>query len=167
MQTMPRARVVAKMMVAGVLMLLWSSCDSQGEQDSFAHQARRPPDGITVATIDGETVSVDPDDWRTSPFYRGRVRVDPAFPNPVSVDRVHIPLTVIGFEAVQGGGLTLRAFAPNGIDLIRLGDIISVDGPGAYAFSFSPGQLGTRALHRVFVFDLAGEIVSYGDILVE
>lgn len=164
MQSGLKVEIVA---VVVALVMLAVGCDSQGEQDTFAHQARRQPDGITVTTVDGETVSVDPDDWRTSPFYRGRVRVDPAFPNPVSVNLVNIPLTVIGFEAVQGSGLTLRAFGPTGTDLVRLGDILNVDGPGAYAFTFSPGQFGTKGLHRVFLFDLAGEIVSYGDILVE
>lgn len=150
-----------------LLALAAIGCDSQGKQDEFADQASRLPEGFTETTLDAEIVTTDPDDWRTSPFYRGRITVDPAFPNPVSINFVNIPLTVIGFDAVQGGGLSLRAYGADGRTLISLAEPISVSGPGGYEFEFSPGLLSTKGLHRVYIFDLGGEIVSYGDVMVQ
>ncbi len=148
-------------------MVAWG-CDTQARQDEFADQAGRAPDGYTETTLDAETLVEDPDDWRTSPLYRGRVTVDPAFPNPVSVTNVTIPLTIIGFDAVQGGRLTLRAYGADGRTLISLTpEPLILSGPGGYEFEFSPGLLTTKGLHRVFIFDAAGEIVSYGDVMVQ
>ncbi|HEX7070735.1 MAG TPA: hypothetical protein VF190_08010 [Rhodothermales bacterium] len=150
-----------------VLVLSLAACDAQEQQDRFADEASALPKNFTETTIDGEVVTADPDDWRTSPVYRGHLTVDPAFPNPVSSTFVSISLTVTGFDAVRGGGLTLRAYGQDGRTLIALDETLFVTGPGAYDFRFSPGALVTKGLHRVFIFDLTGEIVSYGDVMVE
>ena len=136
-------------------------------QDSFADEAGRAPQGFTETSVEGEVLVDDADDWRTSPVYRGRITVDPAYPNPVSAHFVTVSLTVIDFEAIGGGGFSLRAYDADGTRLIALDQPIAVQGPGAYSFTFSPGLLSTKGLHRVFIFDLNGEIVSYGDVMVQ
>lgn len=147
-------------------LVVLSACDTQAQQDEFAEAAGRVPDGYTETTAGSEVISTDSDDWRTSPAYRGYVTVDPAFPNPVNANLVTVPFTIIGFDGVQGGHVTLRAYGPNGRDLILLQQV-PLTGPGGYQFSFSPGLLSTKGLHRVFMFDAAGEIISYGDVLVQ
>lgn len=166
MNSLPRAPN-APLFVAVVIVALTAGCDTHRLQDSFADEAARAPEGYTETTVEGEVLVDDPDDWRTSPVYRGRITVDPAFPNPVSTTFLTVSLTVIDFQAITGGGFTLRAYDSSGRNLIALAQPIIISGPGGYAFSFSPGQLQTKGLHRVFIFDLGGEIVSYGDVLVE
>lgn len=146
--------------------LLYAGCDSQSQQDDFAAEAARPPDGYTERTVEGETLTEDADDWRTSPFYRGIVSVEPAYPNPVSANFVTVPVTVTQFDAVQGG-LFLRARDPSGPGMIALSDMPEAVEPGVYFMTFSPGLLVTKGLHRVFIFDRGSEIVSYGDILLQ
>ncbi len=142
-----------------------AGCDTQGGQDDFAASASRRPSGYTQTNADGTVVTVDEDDWRTSPAYRGTVRIDPAYPNPVATEFVTVPVTVTQFNSVRGG-LVLRAYNSAGL-LFRLADIPEARDPGAYVFSFAPGLLGRLGLQRVFVFDTVGEIVSYGDIMVQ
>ena len=158
-------RILAAACVAA---LFWvAGCDTQGAQDRFADEAARAPDGYTETNSSGEIINADADDWRTSPVYRGRITVDPAFPNPVSAEIVSLPLTIIGFDGVRGGALTIRAYDVDRVSLIGLADPIEITGPGSYSFRFSTGRLTTKGMHRVFVFDLGGELVTYGDLLVQ
>lgn len=144
---------------------LFAACDSQGQQDEFAEDASAMPEGF-VRTEDGtEITSEDLDDWRTSPVYAGKISVRPAYPNPAAVeDFVTIPFSVTAFGAVR---------APIRLETIRDGRLVRLEAldragdPGAYAFTFSAARLGRTGLHRVFLFDGGGEIVSYGDIMVE
>lgn len=148
-----------------VLALLAGACDSQERQDEFAEDASRAPSGYTATSENGEVVSNDPDDWRTAPLFLGKVRVDPAYPNPVSDGFVTVSFSVLDFDAVRGG-LYLRAFDVNN-RFIRLDEAPEATQPGAYIFSFSPGLLGRVGLHRLYVFDGFGEIVSYGDLQIQ
>ncbi len=139
-----------------------TACDGQRLQESFAADARRSPSGLTRTSAQGAVSETDADDWRTAPLYGGRVRVSPAFPNPVTqVSFVSVPVAVLDFEGVQGG-LSLHAYDTGG--RLRVLTTQSVTGPGTYVLSFSAAQLGRIGLTRVFVLDGRGEILSYGDI---
>jgi hypothetical protein len=72
---------------------------------------------------------------------------------------------VLDFDAVRGG-LILRAFNASG-RFVLLDEERDATQPGAFIFSFSPALLGQTGLHRLYVFDGFGEIVSYGDLLVQ
>ena len=150
---------------AVALALLAGGCDAHQKQEDFADQASRAPAGY-VSTVDGiEVTSDDPDDWRTAPLFLGKVRIDPAYPNPASTDVVTIPFSILDFDAVRGG-LVLRAFDANR-RFIRLDEEPQATQPGAYIFSFPAPLLGTKGLHRLYIFDAFGEIVSYGDLLLQ
>jgi len=146
--------------------LVWAGCDTAEQQNEFEDQAFSLPSGFTRTDRNGEILSEDTDDWRTSPVYSTRVLVDPAFPNPVPPGEfVTIPVQVREFNSVQGG-LELVSFDENRIPR-RLDDIRDASDPGAYIFTFNPALLGVPGLVRVFILDSRGGLVSYGDLLVE
>ena len=60
----------------------WVGCDTAEQQNQFEEEAFSTPSGFTRTDENGEIVSEDTDDWRTSPVYSTRVLIDPAFPNP-------------------------------------------------------------------------------------
>lgn len=152
------------------LFLLFSSvllvaCDSTDSQDEFIEAATAPPSGVTTTDASGQVISEDTDDWRTSPFFVGKVVVNPAYPNPSQPGAtVTVPIRVLQFDDISGG-LLLRAEV--GDDFRLLDELIDASSPGAYIMQFSAAQLGEIGLHRLFVLDDFGEIVSYGDVLVE
>lgn len=146
--------------------LAWAGCDTAEQQNEFEDEAFSLPSGFTRTDENGEIVSEDTDDWRTSPVYITRVLIDPAFPNPVPPGEfVTIPVQVREFDSVQGG-LELVSFGENRIPR-RLDDIRDASDPGAYIFKFNPALLGVSGLVRVFIVDSRGGLVSYGDLLIE
>ncbi len=147
-----------------VLILALAGCDTQERQSEFVDDASLPASGFARTDADGIVLDDDLDDWRTSPVYGGKVRFDPAYPNPASGSFVTLPVTVLEFNAVQGG-LVLRARDAEG-RLRTLDDLLQTTDPGVYVFSFAPTILARTGLVRVFVFDRLGEIVSYGDIQI-
>jgi hypothetical protein len=151
-----------------VLILIFftlSSCDSQQQQDEFVQSASSTPSGFARTDSHGAIIDDDKDDWRTAPVYGGKVRFDPAYPNPATIDFVTIPVTVLEFNSVQGG-LAIRARDAGGT-LRTLDDILDATDPGAYIFRFSPALLARTGLVRLFIFDRLGELVSYGDIMIQ
>ncbi|PIQ59886.1 MAG: hypothetical protein COV99_12665 [Bacteroidetes bacterium CG12_big_fil_rev_8_21_14_0_65_60_17] len=142
-----------------------AACDTAERQDDFVDDASAVPAGFARTGEDGEILEDDKDDWRTSPVYGGKVRFDPAFPNPTTGSLVTISLTVLEFGAIQGG-LVLRGRDANGT-LRTLDDLPEAAEPGVHAFLFSPSILARSGLVRVFVFDRVGEVVTYGDLFLE
>lgn len=169
--------------MAGLAVLLLgalAACDSGALQEEFRQEAEGPPSGITrmdesgrlVRNTSGDPVEVDSTDWRTAPAFAGRVRFDPAYPNPTSGELVTIPF-VVPFTNGVPGGLLIRGFSNTG-RFVLLDDEPDAANSGAWSFVFSPALLSAsgdvtsvRGLHRLFVFDFQGEIVSYGDLLIE
>lgn len=144
-----------------------AGCDSQGAQEDFVAEAGLAPSGITRIldnAVGGEICSEDIDDWRTSPIYSGIVLVERgASPNPVSSSSlITITIRVLQFDRVRGS-LAVRAFG-NGNNLIVLDTILDAGSPGEYIFQFSPSLLSENGLHRLFIFDGIGELISYGDV---
>lgn len=145
--------------------ILCGGCDTQEQQDEFVQSAGEAPDGFAQTDRTGLIINDDQDDWRIAPVYGGKVRFDPAYPNPATIDFVTIPVTILEFNAVQGG-LALRGRDSSG-NLRTLDDIIDTSDPGAYIFRFSPALLARTGLVRLFIFDRLGELVSYGDLMIE
>lgn len=148
---------------AGLLLL--ARCDSAGQQDKFAEDASAPPRGF-VQTQDGtEIISDDLDDWRTAPMYAGKLSVRPAYPNPAAVeDFVTVPFNVTAFGAVRA---PLRLEVLRDGRLVRLESLDRAGDPGGYTFTFSAARLGRTGLHRLYIFDGAGELASYGDVMIQ
>lgn len=145
--------------------VLFLGCDSQGQQDEFAEDASGPPNGFVRTEDGGEIIEDDPDDWRTAPVYAGKISVRPAYPNPADVeDVVTVSFNVTAFGAVRAP-LRLEVLRDRGLFVLE--SIDAAGDPGAYAFTFSAALLGRTGLHRLYVFDGGGEIVSYGDVMVQ
>lgn len=145
--------------------LLLTGCDSQAKQEAFLDEANLPPAGFVQTDASGKVLKEDRDDWRTAPFFQGKIRVDPAFPNPTTGGTVTIPLFVLEFNTMQGR-MVLRARDNTG-RLLLLDEILDASDPGGYDFRFTPAVLGSTGLHRVFIFDALGELVSYGDLMIQ
>ncbi len=145
---------------------LFSSCDAQGQQDDFVNEAGLPASGITRIldnAYGGDVCSEDPDDWRISPVYSGVIRIERgAAPNPASSALVTIDFTVLQLSRIRGS-LSLRAFG-SGNTFITLDTVLDASSPGGYVFQFNSSVLQENGLHRLFIFDGVGELVSYGDI---
>ncbi len=150
---------------AAMIGLMYVGCDSYRAQDDFAAEASRPPEGFTRTENGIDVESDDPDDWRTAPLFAGKVRVDPAFPNPAGDVVVTVPFSVLDFDAVRGGLVLYVRSNVNG-SLTRLDQAPEATQPGAYVFTFPAPVLGSSGLHRLYVVDGASEIVSYGDLMV-
>ena len=157
--------MILRLSILVLLFFTLSSCDSQQQQDDFEQSAGETASGYARTDSRGAIIDDDQDDWRTAPIYGGKVRFDPAYPNPATIDFVTIPVTVLEFNSIQGG-LTLRARDANNV-FRTLDDIVDSTDPGAYIFRFSPALLARTGLVRVFVFYRIGELVSYGDILIQ
>ncbi len=163
--TKPLYRRFAHGLAVLLLSSLLVSCDSVNQQEAFAEAANRAPEGFVQTNEGGEVISEDEDDWRTSPFFRGRIRIEPAYPNPSSGSFVTIPITILDFNAFRGS-LVLRGFNTSN-RFILLDEIPNASDPGVYVFNFSTTLFGAKGLQRVFIFDTLGELISYGDIMVE
>jgi hypothetical protein len=142
-----------------------TGCDSQEQQDEFVQDAGGTPEGFARTDATGRILDDDENDWRVAPIYGGKVRFDPAYPNPVAGSFVTIPVTILEFNSIQGG-LTLRARDASG-SLRTLDDILDASDPGAYIFRFSPALLNRTGIVRIFIFDRLGELVSYGDVMIQ
>jgi hypothetical protein len=160
----PKIRPLALLLVlAGASFL--GGCDVQNLQDAFAEDAARAPSGISPTDARGAaTGTADADDWRTAPVYAGRISVTPAYPNPVAAEAfVSLPVSILDFEGVFGG-LTLQAYDAS--RRLRTLAVSRDNGPGAFVLSFSAALLGRTGLHRLYLFDGRGQLVSYGDLEV-
>ncbi len=151
------------------LLVLASACDSSiDQQDAFFEEAAQVPSGFTETNDRGSIVSVDEDDWRTAPFYRGRVRVSPVFPNPgTQTGPINLTVAILFSDAVQRG-LVVRARRSDGV-LITL-DTVQRTQPGNYVLTFNAATLGRTGLVRLFILDsignASGDIISYGDLMI-
>lgn len=160
--------------------VFFSQCD-MGLQEAFIREASEKPAGVTRTERDGSltkdtsgnAVEEDVNDWRTAPFYTGYVRFNPAYPNPIRSGFVTVPVVVTA-TGQFAGGLVIRGYNDVG-RFVFLDEVSNAGLPGAYTFSFdvsllsASGSVSTiKGLHRLFVFDrLSGEMVTYGDLLVE
>jgi len=156
------------------IIIFVASCSNNEDQEKFEDEAfNSPVENFTETGPNGNIIDEDPDDWRVSPFFAGLVEVEPAYPNPVkSTNKFIIQIDVKSIEAI------------NGIEIVTLDEqqnfrnlAINTESPlppGFHEFEIDPigfTNTGVRAntpgLHRVFIFDLNNNMLTYGDIMVE
>ncbi len=159
-----------RLLLVALLLVPMSGCDSSvDEQDAFFEQATQVPSGFSETTERGDVVSVDADDWRTAPLYRGRVRVNPVFPNPATqTGPINLTVAILFSDAVQRG-IVVRARRSLDNRLVTL-DAVQRTQPGNYVLTFNAATLGRTGLVRLFVLDsvgnASGDLISYGDVMI-
>lgn len=158
------ALLLLRVLCVFVVAILTGACDSQKQQNDFVDDAGLPPSGFAETDADGIILKDDEDDWRTAPIYFGKVRIDPAYPNPSFGQFITVPVSIQEFNGVQGG-IVLRAEDGNGA-LRLIDELLNTNQPGSYVLRFSPAVLGRTGLIRVFLFDRLGELISYGDVSI-
>jgi len=163
-----------KILFTLIVALFLVQCSDNDDQREFERQAMQSPQGITETDASGAlTGENDPDDWRVAPYFQGLVVVDPAFPNPVLTNEnveIHILITgersVMGLEAyvlLEGEGFRQLDFndqapLPAGLSIVRF---------QAGRLGETPNPESALGLNRVLLFDRNGDIITFGDILVE
>jgi hypothetical protein len=154
-----------RLKIGALALLLLGACDQgEGPQEAFVEQAAGAAQGFSETTARGDLVSADEDDWRTAPLFRAQVRVSPPYPNPASqTEPINLPVSLLFSDSVQGG-IEVRARRADGrlIVLDRLDRTLT----GSYVLTFNAAALGQAGLVRLFVFDLAGDLISYGDLMI-
>ncbi|WP_340102682.1 hypothetical protein [Rhodohalobacter sp. 8-1] len=159
-----------------MLSLVCFSCGKDDDQREFEQEAFQLPEGITETEGNGEIITEDPNDWRTSPFFQGLVFVNPPFSNPVSIaDQLSIEIEVSGIDAVSG--LTVAVLindAANAQFRTLYTHSQNPLPPGLTTVPINPIELGrfnspesARGIHRLIIYDNRENIISYGDVRVE
>lgn len=155
------------------IIIFLSACTSNEAQTEFEREAYRSPSGFTQTTSQGEVLTIDPDDWRISPFFQGLVEVIPPFQNPAQLGTaINFEIQITGVQGVSG--LDVRVGFPNGsISNIYTSNSNPLE-PGLTTFQINPIALSqngsdnlARGLHRIYFFDFNQRLISYGDIKVE
>ncbi len=165
MPSIPRRTLLMPTLLA---LLLMAGCDTQrGDQETFVEMANLPPKNFARTDAVGNVLEDDPDDWRTAPFFAGKISFRPPYPNPTTGEPVTLSFTVLEFNAISNR-LVLRTRDPGDPNrLILLDDLTNANETGGHDFRFAPGLIGVTGLHRLFVFDGLGELVTYGDLKLE
>lgn len=134
--------------------------------DDFRDRLFSEPRGIVETDENGDVINW-PDwdmDWETSPRYAGVLVFDPAYPNPARPSTtLRIPVTVRTSDF--RGGLYID-WIRDGL-LNRIADYPFVDEPGYFILELDAALFGTTGLFRIFITDVRGDVVSYGDIRIE
>lgn len=154
------------------ILLLTATCTRNNAQRDFEQDAYTAPAGFTETTEQGSVQNVDQDDWRTSPLFQGLVSVVPAYPNPAATNQtIRLDLEITGINSVNGAEILVR-LPDNSFE--RLDIIQETLNPGISNLYIDPLNLGidrspeaARGLKRVFIYDMNGQMISYGDIMVE
>ncbi|MCH8495823.1 MAG: hypothetical protein LAT57_09365 [Balneolales bacterium] len=156
-----------------LLLVLISSCSRDSDQEQFEREAFASPQNITETTAGGEIIATDPDDWRIAPLFQGYVEVfQPPYPNPSPGTRFTLEILITGLESVYGLEIYTR-------DTLGRPSLIYTDNrrpmpPGITDIIIEPVWLsptgnynGALGIHRIFVYDGSGNMITYGDLLVE
>lgn len=151
--------------------VLFISCDDMDDQREFEREAMAEPSGFTHTDSQGEVLEEDPDDWRISPMFGASISVEyPAYPNPTDGENVTITLRFSGTDVVAG----LQVFSYYQQREFREIYFDDSDIPLFKDIVFDPRRLDpsgvldeARGLHRVFIYDLNDNLITYGDIKVE
>lgn len=152
------------------------SCTRNDAQQDFERDAYKTPQNFTETNHTGKIISTDEDDWRISPLYQGLVHVNPPFPNPVSSsDNLQFEIEITGVQSVSGLEVITRydnANPTSGFKTLYFETQTLM--PGLTTFTINPLELGrndviesARGLHRIFIYDGNGNMISYGDVMVE
>lgn len=153
-------------------LLLLGSCTRDDDQFEFEQQAYSPPNNFTETTSQGEIVSRDEDDWRTSPLFQGLIEIVPPYPNPTNTSMaIQFEVEVTGVQSVSGLDVLTRFEDGSFRSLYQSFETLE---PGLTTFSINPMELsqfgdanGARDLHRIYIFNANQQMISYGDVMVE
>ena len=154
-----------------VLLLLAGACDTSSEQVDFETEAlASAPADYTETGADGRTRSVDADDWRLAPQYRGILSVvTPAFPNPAEGRDVAVEVSLDhAEEGVERLVLLAGRWEDGRYRVTRVASTHVGGVPLTYTLRFVPAQLPATGLYRLFVYaeGARGGLVTYGDVEV-
>lgn len=164
-------KLIPQLLLISFFILL--GCTGSDDQRDFESEAFRSPSGITQTNSQGEILSADPDDWRSSPFFQGLVEVAPPFPNPATLGSpINFEVQVTGIQGVSGLDVRIRYSNGQWNNLYQSND--NQLQPGLTTFQINPIALSqdgsdnlARGLHRIYFFDFNQRLISYGDIEVE
>tara|TARA_R100000908_G_scaffold65419_1_gene56060 strand:- start:34745 stop:35245 length:501 start_codon:yes stop_codon:yes gene_type:complete len=155
-----------------LMLLAISSCTRNDAQRDYEREAYTQASGFTETNNQGQVQSPDEDDWRTSPLFQGLIDVVPVYPNPTSTSQaVQFEVDVTGVQSVSGIEVMTR-FPDNTFrSLYQQFETLE---PGLTTFQINPLEFaqfgnpeGARGLNRVFIFDGRGQMITYGDVMVE
>lgn len=150
-----------------------SACSRDSDQEEFERQAFSTPENITRTSATGEILQNDPDDWRIAPMFQGFVEIiQPPYPNPSSGQRFTFEILITGLESIFGLEIyTRNAF---GRPVMIFSDTRRPMPPGITDINIEPTWLsvdgtysGSLGLHRIFIYDGNGNLISYGDLEVQ
>ncbi len=153
-----------------LLSLVLCSCGEPDTEDD-------PIENFTRTNQNGQILIEDPNDWRIAARFAGEVQITQvAFPNPTRSGQVQLTMqfsSTVGFPRIDFLGIT-RDGVPVNYPVILETDV-NVPQFGAKTYlldlvKISPNrnlaELRGR-LFRVRVIDLAGNIITYGDVSIE
>ncbi len=157
-------------------LVIVAGCSQNDDQREFERMAYSAPSNITETNAVGEiTGNEDHDDWRVSPFYQGLVDVDtPAYPNPVqTTDEVRVE--IFNRDDAVTSLRVVVFFAEAGMERdIQSGRQDPLPANSTTVVSINPRELSRFdtvedivGIKRIIFLDATGNVVTYGDILVE
>ena len=156
-----------------LLLALRAGCSRDSDQENFERQAFSTPENITRTSATGEVLQNDPDDWRIAPMFQGFVDIiQPPFPNPSSGQRFTLEILITGLESIFG----LEVYTRNsfGRPVMIFSDSRRPLPPGILDINIEPAWLSTSGsysgaigLHRIFIYDGSGNMITYGDLEVQ
>ncbi len=153
-----------------LLSLVLCSCGEPDTEDD-------PIENFTRTNQNGQILIEDPNDWRVAARFAGEVQITQvAFPNPTRNGQVQLTMqfsSTVGFPRIDFLGIT-RDGVPVNYPVILETDV-NVPQFGAKTYlldlvKISPNRNLTELrgrLFRVRVIDLAGNIITYGDVFIE
>ncbi|MFN3561278.1 MAG: hypothetical protein ACK4XY_08475 [Chloroherpetonaceae bacterium] len=155
-------------MLLGLLMLF--SCGEPDTEDD-------PIENFTRTNQNGQILSEDPNDWRIAARFAGEVQISQvAFPNPTRNGQVQLTMqfsSTVGFPRLDFLGITRDGFPVNYPVILETDVNVPNFGAKNYLIDLvkiSPNRnladLRGR-LFRVRVIDVAGNIITYGDVFIE
>ncbi|KPQ00518.1 MAG: lipoprotein of unknown function DUF3359 [Bacteroidetes bacterium HLUCCA01] len=148
-------------------------CTSNSDQEEFERQAFITPANITRTTAGGEVQQNDPDDWRIAPMFQGFAEIiQPPYPNPSAGQRFTLEILVTGLESIFG--LEIYTRTTFGRPVLIYTDSRRPLPPGLTDVLIEPAWLsasgtysGAIGLHRIFIYDASGNMITYGDLQVD
>ncbi len=157
----------------GIMLLSLLALFSCGEPDTEDD----PIENFTRTNQNGQILSEDPNDWRIAARFAGEVQISQvAFPNPTRNGQVQLTMqfsSTVGFPRIDFLGITRDGFPVNYPVLLETDVNVPNFGAKTYLIDLvkiSPNRnladLRGR-LFRVRVIDIAGNIITYGDVFIE
>lgn len=162
-------RFVSQVLILFVSLAAISCAKPDAEDD--------PIENFTRTNQSGQILSEDPNDWRIAARFSGEVQLTQvAFPNPTRNGQVQLTMqfsSSIGFPRIDFLAITRDGVPVNYPVILETDFNVPSFGAKTYLLDLvkiSPNRNITELrgrLFRVRVIDLAGNIITYGDIFIE